>query len=189
MMSKMTFAEGDIIIINDKTKVSLDYNIPILENNTPYEVDYVLSESEGFYIVVYGKPIRIFESDIEHIEHIPIGNRVDDAVEEVFLWDTVTILDDEKIEGALHGGFRTGLTFEVSKIVDDESIVIKYGQKELWIRKDEFRYVKINKNDPIAANMPNLQKDIDDALDNKDFKKVEDILKMKGKLKKNFGSD
>jgi len=181
-MGNLTFAAGDVIIVNDKSSISIDSNRVIINENTPYIIEHILSEEDGFYIDIYGKYIRIFESDYRYIEHIPIGDRIDDGVVEVNLWDTVKIIDDEFIEGAQNYGFRNGLTFEVSKVVPDGSIIIKNNNKELWIKKEEFRFITVNKKKPTDEMRRNLQLNIDKALDNRSFDELKFILKAKREI-------
>ncbi|MEQ6355204.1 hypothetical protein ABNX05_11300 [Lysinibacillus sp. M3] len=169
--------KGDIVIINNKDNISASDNRSVLENGIPYFVTDLGLSKGTFYIRVYGKDIILFDTDMEHLDHVKVTKRYDYKVN-----NYVTIMDVSRISNAEKNGFNCSERYKVTKIIEDNGIVITNGKSELWVRGSELPYVNLIKNNLMVEqynenNISDIQTLIDKALDERDFKTLEILYK------------
>ncbi|KOS61479.1 hypothetical protein FJQ98_16440 [Lysinibacillus agricola] len=130
-----------------------------------------------FYIEVYGKSILLFDSDMPNIEHITIAERCEYKV-----GDHIAIVNINRVDNAEENGFYEGVDYKITNTVGDRDIIITNNKTELWIKENEFPYIKqVNSLAPIISettvdSTKDIQKLIDEALDCRDFKTLEKLV-------------
>lgn len=182
-MEKMPFSEGDLVVLKDKVTVGSETYRGILENGKIYSVVRPDS-SGGFYILECGKLIKIYSSDVKHFEHIRIIERVLPKVGR-----TVYLKNLRNIEGAEELGFQLETPYEIIRVLDDNSVVVKNDSEELWIIFNELINVEIIDSEKEANQVIdkleelNLQHLIDKALDERDFDKLKELHNLMSESK------
>ncbi|MFJ3388812.1 hypothetical protein [Lysinibacillus sp. NPDC086135] len=169
--------KGDIVIFNNKDKVSTSDNRAILENGVPYFVVELGASKGAFYIQVYGKEILLFDTDMKYIEHVQIANRYNFGVN-----NYVKLLNISRIDNAEKNNFNSSEIYKITKLIMDNGFLITNGESELWIKDNELPYVELIKNNiAIEPNkesaITDIQALIDKALDERDFKMLERLHK------------
>lgn len=171
--------KGDIVIFNNKDKISASDNRSILENGIPYFVTHLGLSKGTFYIQNYGKDIILYDTDMEYLDHVKVTKRYDYKVN-----NYVTIKDVSRIGNAEKNGFNCSEKYKVTKVITDNGIVITNGNSELWVRGSELPYVELIKNNieveqTKEKNVSDIQTLIDKALDERDFKTLENLYKKR----------